>query len=132
MYVCRAVSLRGPGQGAAFCVGARCSRAVGAGRALRGLRWPHGWARRGAGPRAAARASVASGIWTFWITLASPYLLAFFQVILFLRCLNVFLPPTRQFLIHQTDQKFCMQLTKAFFGCVYPYPSPPFFFSDSW
>lgn len=55
-----------------------------------------------------ASSSASSALWTFWITPFSPYQLAFFQVILFLRCFNIFLPPTSHLLIYQTDKKLCV------------------------
>lgn len=46
--------------------------------------------------------------------------------VLCLRCFNIFLPETNHLLIYVTDKKLCVQVIKAFFGCIHPYPSPLF------
>lgn len=99
--------------------------------------WVGGWGNWGTeqwpdlGAQSTASSNACSVLWTFWITLFSPCWLALFQVILFLHCFNIFLPETSHLLIYLTDKKLCVQLTKAAFGCIHPYPSS-LFSSNSW
>lgn len=55
-----------------------------------------------------------------------------FKVILLLHCFSIFLPETSHLFIYLTDKKLCVQLTKAFFGCIHPYPSLLFSSNSRW